>query len=396
METKALLQSIVKERPVGTENNKEVLDILKRNFLEEGYNVDLIPFNCLTWEKGNSFIQIGSSQLMIKASPYSASFEGEGEIIIIESLEALQTEDLRDKIVILCGAATQNPVQPKNHPFYYPDEDRAVIERLENQKPKAIVAMTGQSQLSGLNPFPMFEDGNFAIPSAYLSEEKWRQIRGMFRANTSISLKIDSKTMQVESGQLIAKRKIVGAKGKVIVCAHMDTKYDTMGALDNATGIGILITIMEKLKGINCNLDIDFVPFNSEEYFGANGELSYLAYLEQDKEKVSLVINIDSPCHIHSNTAVSYYNIDKEQEKIISELMQQYEKIEKGEAWYAGDHCAFAFNGIPCLAISSSDLFEGALVYTHTPKDTLETIDETLVEPTADFLVALIEEWSKR
>ncbi len=396
METKALLQSIAKERPVGTENNNEVLGVLKRNFLEAGYNVDMLPFNCLTWEKGNSFIQIGSNQLMIKASPYSVPFEGEGEIIIIESLEALQTEDLRDKIIILCGAASQNPVQPKDYPFYYPDEDRAVIERLENQKPKAIVAMTGRSQLSGLNPFPMFEDGNFAIPSAYMSEEKWRQARGMFRANTYVSLKIDSKTMQVESGQLIAQKKTVGAKGKLIVCAHMDTKYETMGALDNATGIGVLITIMKKLKGISSNLDIDFVPFNSEEYYGVNGELSYLSYLEQHKEKIALVINIDAPCHIHSNTAVSYYNIDKDQEKIINELMQQYEKVEKGEAWYSGDHCAFAFNGTPCLAVSSSDLFEGALAYTHTPKDTLETIDETLVGTTADFLVALIQEWSRR
>ena len=74
--------------------------------------------------------------------------------------------------------------------------------------------------------------------------------------------------------------------------------------------------------------------------------------------------------------------------------MQNHTKVEKGEPWYAGDHCIFASKGISCLAISSSDLLEGALEYVHTPKDTLETIDEKLVDLTADFLVELIKAWA--
>lgn len=394
MKTTELLQRIVKERPVGTENNEEIVSLLKKNFLEAGYKVTLLPFNCLVWKKGSSILKTGNSELEIEASPYSKSFNGTGEAIVIESLEALQTEDLKDKIIILCGEAAKNPIQPKDYPFYYPDEDKAVILRLESQKPKAIIAMTGQSKVSGMNPFPMFIDGNFTIPSAYMSESKWEQVKDLVGQNTSISLTISSENTQVQSSQLIGHKKGLQSRGKIIVCAHMDTQYGTMGALDNATGVAVLMAVMEKLKEVECDFDIDFVPFNTEEYFGADGEISYLEYLNEQQEEVSLVINIDSPCHMHSKSAVSYYNINQNQEHIIEKTMQYYEKVEKGEEWYAGDHCAFAFSGTACLAVSSSDLFQGALANVHTQKDTLMTIDEELIEPTAEFLAELIKNWS--
>lgn len=62
----------------------------------------------------------------------------------------MQTKHLRDKIVILRGDAAKKPIQPKDYPFYYPDEDKEIIFRLESQKPKAVIAMTGQAQLSGM------------------------------------------------------------------------------------------------------------------------------------------------------------------------------------------------------------------------------------------------------
>ena len=175
----------------------------------------------------------------------------------------------------------------------------------------------------------------------------------------------------------------------------MDTQYDTPGAFDNGTGVVTLIRIMQKLKDVDYGLDIDFVPFNTEEYFGANGEIGYLEYLDKRQEEIALVINIDSPCHVQSKTAISYYNIQKDQETIINETITQYERVEKGEAWYAGDHCMFAMKNIPCLAVSSSNLFKSALEHIHTPKDTLKDIDETLIEETAEFLVELVQRYRK-
>ena len=62
-----------------------------------------------------------------------------------------------------------------------------------------------------------------------------------------------------------------------------------------------------------------------------------------------------------------------------------------GEEWYAGDHAMFVFRGIPCLAVTSSNLFESVLEVTHTPRDTRELIDESLIGPTAEFLSEIIK-----
>ena len=394
MKTEDLLQHIVKERPVGTDNNERIISLLKEDFLKAGCKVTLLPFKCLLWRKGDSVLEIGDVQLKLEASPYSRPFSGTGEALVIETLEALHKTPLKDQIIILRDEAAQRAIQPKDYPFYYPEEDRDIILRLESQKPKAIIAMTGQSQLSGMNPFPLFTDGNFSIPSGYMSEENWHLIKEEYSPNRPIALTIASENNEVQSSQLIAHKKGVESRKKVVVCAHMDTQYETMGALDNATGVAVLMAVMEGLATVDCPFDIDFVPFNTEEYFGANGEVGYLEYLDKEQENIALVINVDSPCQMDSNTAVSYYNFNTAQECLTDETIGHYKRIEKGEAWYAGDHCAFAFRGIPCLAVSSSNLFEGALAHTHTPQDTLRDIDKDLIELTAAFLVGLIKNWS--
>lgn len=218
------------------------------------------------------------------------------------------------------------------------------------------------------------------------------QLKKLIGESPFVLLLINSENKMATSRQLVANKKIANSKGKIVVCAHIDTKYDTLGALDNAAGICVLMNVMNCFKKVTYPIDIDFVPFNSEEYFGASGEVNYL---NNNQNKILLVINIDSPCHINSQSAISYYNINESQREIINDSMKKYEKIVNGHEWYAGDHCAFALKGIPCLAVTSSDLFEGALEYTHTFKDTLDTIDPALITTTAEFISDVIKNWIK-
>jgi aminopeptidase YwaD len=92
-------------------------------------------------------------------------------------------------------------------------------------------------------------------------------------------------------------------------------------------------------------------------------------------------------------SAISYYNLNENQQSTINSMIETHQKIVKGDQWYAGDHCAFALKGIPCLAVTSSDLFEGALEYTHTPKDTLNIINSEMIATTAKFLLEVINNW---
>jgi len=174
----------------------------------------------------------------------------------------------------------------------------------------------------------------------------------------------------------------------------MDTKYNTPGALDNAAGVAVLLQTAELLD--SSIYDIDIVPFNSEEFYGANGELEYLKLLDSRNEKIMLMINIDSPCHKGSKSAVSCHNFHDSLLSLTDDVLTKNHKIVKGREWYAGDHVPFVFRGMPCMVVTSSDFFDGALDCTHTPKDTLHTIDFGLVSTTSQYLADVVSALSSR
>lgn len=386
--TSKVFDIITKERPVGTAANDEILDFLEEQFKNMNYSIQSLPFDCVVWEKGKSTLTLDNCKFDLEPSPFSEPFNGSGKLCNVKTLEELEAINCEGDILILSGKITETPLQPKNYPFYYPDEHKHLISLLEEKHPKAIIAATGKNPLSGQNPFPLFEDGNFLIPSCNINNKTLSQIEAMLHSDSVSHLTINSNKAPASSRQIIASQKAEKPAGKVVICAHMDTKYNTPGALDNASGVAVLLKVAELLKETKCNIDI--VSFNSEEYFGACGELEYLKQIDSQRDNIELMINIDSPCHKGSQTAISFYNLHESISQITNSIMDRSQAIIKGQEWYAGDHAPFVFRGIPCLAVSSSDLFSGALEYTHTSKDTLDTVDFEMVNLTAQCLAEVV------
>lgn len=387
--TTEFLNEIAIERPVGTEPNQHVLTAIQEEALQRGYDFILLPFECKTWRRGKSYIEAGNTTYEIFPSPFSEPYTGSGEMAVVHSSEELAETDFNGKLLFLRGAIAADALMPKGYPFYYPDEHKRIIDLLEEKKPIAVIAVTGRHPMCGLEPFPMFEDGNFSIPSAYTDEATAARI---LENSTASKLCIASGVSASKSSQIvITKRAQKESQGKIMVCAHMDTKYDTPGALDNAAGVAVLLETMEKLKGYAGCYDLEFVPSNGEEYYEAKGELAYLEYLGNSITPVKLVINIDGPCHKASQTAVSSYNFDDELGKKLNEEMSKRSNIVSGPQWYAGDHSVFAYQELPCIAVTSSNLFEGVLELTHTDKDTIDQVSYGLISETADFLAGFVK-----
>ncbi len=391
---KDFLKLLSKERPVGTKANTELIEVLEQHLTEMGYTIQSIPFNCMVWKKGVSSINADNQSITIEPSPFSEPFNGSGKLQLIKTLEQLENINCKDDILVLAEDMTRTPLQPKNYPFYYPDEHRTIISLLEKKSPKAIIAVTGKNTLNGQNPFPLFEDGNFLIPSGSIGEQHLKELDRLSCLNVPVNLVIDSHKVEAKSRQIVASKTAKKSAGKIIIAAHMDTKYNTPGALDNAAGVAVLLQTAQSLK--SSVYDIDIVPFNSEEFYGANGELEYLKLLDSESKKIALMINIDSPCHKGSETAISFHNLNNPIEKITNTLIANSPQISKGNAWYAGDHAPFIFRGVPCVVVTSSDFFDGALEHTHTPKDTLDTVDFELIKPTAQLLADVIDSLSIR
>ena len=383
-----ILKNILKERPVGSENNMDILLYLENLMVKMGYDIKKLPFICTTWETDESCLTLNDRRIKIQASPFSQPFEGSGKLVFAKSLEELETADCQNCILVVGGELVTTPLQPKEYPFYYPDAHKYLIELFERKQPAAIIAATGKHVLCGLQPFPLFEDGNFLIPSAYVTEAMFEELQGNDKEGMAW-VSIQSKNKQQNSYQLVSRKRNKSNHGKIIICAHMDTKYNTQGALDNAVGVAVLIGAAARLAGSDC--DIDIVPFNGEEYYEASGEVEYLKYISSGQNEVSLVINIDSPCHAGSKIAVSLYNFDDPAKEVVDHLMQTQNEVVYGPEWYAGDHAAFAFRGIPCMVLTSSDLFEGGLDNTHTMQDTPETVDLSQIELVVNYINKIVE-----
>ena len=382
-----LLAKIARPRPVGTVQNQEITDYIGSYLEGLGYETIKVPFSCKVWESKESFLVIEGNKLTLQVSPYSQSYAGTGRAIVVRNLDELERVECEDRILFLTEDLAKEPLQPKDYPFYYPDEHKAVIDCLEAKKPSAIIAVTGGTCLSGLKPFPLIEDGNFHIPVACLDKELFSEIEAKVLAK-EMELSIVSKNALATAYQLIASKKVANPKGTIVICAHMDSKYNTDGALDNASGVA---TMLYAAKGIKTNrYNIDIVPFNSEEYYDPQGELIYLEKLKKSGAEVSLLINIDTVAHVGSKVAVASFNLNEKEQLELDNIMKSCTNIVSGQPWYAGDHGVFAFSGTKCVIISASDLFEGCLSYTHCPNDTIDLVDENLIENAADYICKVV------
>lgn len=384
-----LLKKIAKPRPAGTAQNREIADLIGSYLEGLGYETKKIPFSCKVWEPGESFIGIDGNRLPLQASPFSEAFAGKGRAVVAGNPEELEKIECEGKILFLTGDLTQEALQPKNYPFYYPDEHKAIIERMEAKRPAAIIAVTGKSPMSGLKPFPLIEDGNFHIPIASIGKELFSIIRDE-ALKKEIELSIASRNEEATAYQLVASKRAKNPKGTIVICAHMDSKYNTDGALDNASGVAAMLYAA---KGIETDrYDVDIVPFNSEEYYDPRGEFIYLEELRKSGKEVSLVINIDTVAHVGSKVAVASFNLDEKEQLELDSKISSCAGVVGGQPWYAGDHAVFAYGGAKCILIYSSDLFDGCLSYTHCPEDTIDLVDVKLIENAARFICRLVNE----
>ena len=386
-----LLEKIAKPRPVGTIQNQEITEYIEAYLKSIGYATSKIPFQCKVWESKDSYLMIDGMKLALQVSPFSEEFHGTGTAIIARNINELQKVECKNQILLLTEELAQEPLQPKNFPFYYPENHKAIIECLEAKKPSAMIAITGGTSMSGIRPFPLIEDGNFHIPVASLDKEIFLEIEGKV-LDKEMELSIVSKNEITTAYQLIASRKVANPKGTIVICAHMDSKYNTDGALDNASGVA---TMLYAAKGIETDrYNIDIVPFNSEEYYDPQGELFYLEEIQKSNKEVSLLVNIDTVAHVGSKVAVASFNLTENEQMEFENTMRSCTNIVNGQPWYAGDHAAFAYSGAKCILLSASDLFEGCLSYTHCPKDTIDLVDATLIENAAEFICKIVNAYN--
>lgn len=379
------------ERPVGSATNGAATDFFAEAIRHPGFDVETPVFDCIDWRQEGACLTVSGERIEVSPSPYSLGVSAEAPLAAVESVEALATADVQGKILLLHGPIAGEPLMPKNFPFYNPEEHQEIIRLLERGAPRAVICATGRhsGMAGGMYPFPMIEDGDFDVPSVYMTDlEGERLLRHVGEAAA-----LESRAWREASqGKNVVVRK--GDVGqRVVVCAHIDTKPGTPGAIDNAGGVVVLLLLAELLAYYDGGLGVEIVAFNGEDYYNAPGQQLYLAQNGGQLSQIVLAINIDGAGYYKGRSAFSLYGCEAGVADGIRRVFGSRAGFMEGPVWYQGDHSIFVQNGVPAMALTSERVEELTSEITHTEKDRPEIVAvDRLVEAAnalSDVVLAL-------
>ena len=356
---------------------------------ELGYETSIQEFVCIDWRVGDLLLVSEDQEFRAHPSPWSLGVDAKAKLVVIESIEDLRDAVLQEKIVLLRGSITREQLMPKNFVFYNPAEHQEIIGLLEQKRPLAIITATEKNpELAGaIYPFPLFEDGDFNIPSVFMTAEEGLELQK--KKGETVHLRFDAIRIPAQGFNALA-RKGVASAGKIVISAHIDTKPDTPGALDNATGVVIMLVMMELLKDYDGPLNLEFLAMNGEDYYAASGEMKYLAENEGQFSGMKLNINIDGAACKDAKAGFTLMGEDLKPFAEIGKNLKNNPAFLEMEPWYQGDHMIFIMNGVPALAITSDNLPYILTELAHTDKDTIEQVDEKMLEEIARALSDVI------
>ncbi|MFC1786671.1 M28 family metallopeptidase [Halobacteriota archaeon] len=235
------------------------------------------------------------------------------------------------------------------------------------------------------------------IPYIIVDTESCKMIKSWIERNKEIEVLVSVKSMYIPDVSI--NNIIVSPKGKecdVLVCAHYDSMFNTVGAHDNASGTVALMDLAERFSKKDRN--IRFILFDAEEWnkFGA---YSYVEKLKKNNElqRIKLMVNIDSIGFGESIYLLTSTGIEEKVKEIVSntELFKKIPiDVSSKDEFPQFDSWPFMKNGVPVIQIGTKGnppvtvLGKGESIF-HNPKDTIENIEPEMIEN----VVLLVEEF---
>ncbi len=403
----AALSREMSGRPVGSIANREAADHVAGRLARCGYDIERQTFSCRDWSCASASLRIDGSEILdFRPNPNTPSCDHLAEALVIEDLESLEGQRLEGRIVVLRAGLAEQQIVPRRYPFYQVEEHQRLLALLEAAGPAAIVGASPRPDCLE----PLFEDGDLGVPNATISKE----FAAGLRSGVTVELRLDCTSSPAHGENVLGHRVApsvgrnrisrssgLGA-GRTVLTAHLDTKPGTPGAIDNASGVTVLLTLAELLSSAEHCPELEIAILNGEDHYAAAGQVEYLRLLGE-RPPPALAVNVDGVGISHaagtSTSAARYedpkdtvarFGLTPEQGATLDRLLVESRAMVEMDPWPMGDHMLFVARGIPALAIASERSFELIETVVHTPKDRLELISTARLAETALFLKALV------
>lgn len=384
-----VLCSEIGERRVGSERNRKATAYTKEILEKAGWNLIETELPVIDWKTQGATLVCGGESFEVFSSHYSLGCSVKAPLVAVSNIAELEKAEIKDKIVLLHGEIASQQIAPKKFPFWNPEEHQHLIAILEKGKPYALVCATERNSATagGVYPFPLFEDGDFNIPSVYMKDTEGERLL----SHIGKTAELISKAERIaETAFNVTALNSNDTHNRIVISAHIDTKIGTPGAIDNGTGVAVLLLLAELLKGNNTKYPIELVIFNGEDYYGAPGQVKYVEQNRGHFDDILLNINIDGAGYKEGPSSFSPLELPEDILHALHEVIWDKPEIVEGLPWYQGDHSLFLQNGRPAIAVSSNWFIENmeCQEITHTPKDNLDVVN---YERVAECTIAIAE-----
>lgn len=244
---------------------------------------------------------------------------------------------------------------------------------------KVILSDTAKAQL--------LEYHSDTVPNFYVNETVWNRLK------EAHSLDIYSNIVVQDSETFNIVGVLPGASHEdaLIISAHFDHvgSYGDViypGALDNASGVAMLLDLMRQLSAeqIKPNFDIIFCAFNGED-MGLQGSSSFVS-IDLPYRRVN-AINLDTLGLV----GVGKLGIQGEPEKLCQQMISTLQDagfdVERGD-FGASDHMSFLRANIPAITVTDWGLDAYQII--HMPNDTIEQLDIPFLESVSSALFTYV------
>ena len=381
----------ISDRSVGSKGNIEATEFFESKLSSLGWATNMQKFDALDWWDGGAKLKSEDTEFEVFVSPFSKEFSGRAMLATASDMKELENKNFEEKIILLHGNIAGEQLMPKNFVFYNPERHQKIVSLLENSKARAIICATGRNNelAGGVYPFPLIEDGDFEIPSVYLTEEEGKRL--LTYVDKQVFLEINSKRIPSYGNNVIGKQG-KNESERIVITAHIDAKKGTPGAIDNASGVAILLVLAEFLSDYEGDKQIEITAFNGEDYYSSPGQMKFIMEEQDDFDNIILNINIDGAAYKEGKTAIAFYDLPDMIKKKGIQVINKYPDIVEGSQFPQGDHSIFLQKGRPAVTVSSEWLIENLddQDITHTEKDNLQIIDYQKIINTAVAVKELI------
>ncbi|MFN8529037.1 MAG: M28 family peptidase [Anaerolineae bacterium] len=378
------LSNEIGSRPVGSSANHAAAGLIAAAFQSLGMMPEMLRFDAPIWKHGSTRINAGGQSLAAQANPFSPGCDVSAPLVSAGTLVELSSQLITDRVVLLYGSITHEPLPSQHHPDELNPREERLHDLLLRGKPAAVLFT---HPLSGMMS-AWLEDAEVNFASATVPPETALAL--LSYTGRTVTVQIDSARTWSYGDHVIARQPGRG-KNILVLTAHFDTKYDTPGAFDNASGIATMLVVAERLLGRWMDVWVEYAAFNNGSYYGASTALNqcYDRYLSQHADMSSIIaaINVDGVGQTLGVQTYSLMSSSPAFHGLIDGVAQAFPHTTRLEEPGDGVHHLYASRGVPTIAIGS----QGVRSLSHTSSDTADWLSPERLGETSSFIVRVIE-----